>query len=159
MQLMETFHNDMAMMVQMFIAMHREFQGSVRAELDRVQQLTRELGRLNARLSRLEKPGDIGQAAAAARPEGKVRPVGEKARSESRHASPPQTAPRQKGATAHQHAAREASGRPEPPAGTGPGSPPRRESPDLYAELTRRITQLQRERRTYWQRILKTING
>jgi pSer/pThr/pTyr-binding forkhead associated (FHA) protein len=159
MQLMETFHNDMAMMVQMFIAMHREFQGSVRAELDRVQQLTRELGRLNARLSRLEKPGETGQTAAAVRPEGKVRPVSEKPRPESRLASPRQTAPRQKSTTARQDAAREATGRPEPPAGAVPGSRSRKESPELYADLTQRITELQQERRTYWQRILKTING
>ena len=29
----------------------------------------------------------------------------------------------------------------------------------MYADLTRRITELQKERRGYWQRILKTING
>src|SRR6185312_676716 len=75
MQLMETFHNDMAMMVQMFIAMHREFQGSVRAELERVQNLTRELGRLNARLGQLPEPSEAGPARGAVRPETKARPV------------------------------------------------------------------------------------
>ena len=43
MRLMESFHNDMIMMVQMFFAMHREHMASVREELDRVEQLTREL--------------------------------------------------------------------------------------------------------------------
>ena len=41
MQLMESFHNDMILMVQMFVAMHREHLASVRDELDMVQQLTR----------------------------------------------------------------------------------------------------------------------
>ncbi len=57
MQLMESFHNDMVTMVQMFIAMHREHQATVRDELGRVQQLTQELTRLNARLGQLPAPG------------------------------------------------------------------------------------------------------
>ena len=43
MQMMESFHNDMILMVQMFVAMHREHRVSVRDELDRVQKLTGEL--------------------------------------------------------------------------------------------------------------------
>src|SRR5262249_35065355 len=58
MQLMETFHNDMIMMVQMFIAMHREHLAAVRGELDHVQKLTRELTRLNARLGRLPESAE-----------------------------------------------------------------------------------------------------
>ena len=50
MRLMESFHNDMIMMVQMFFAMHREHLASAREELDRVEQLTRELSALQARL-------------------------------------------------------------------------------------------------------------
>ncbi len=82
MQLMETFHNDMAMMVQMFVAMHREFQSSVREELARVQQLTRELGRLNARLGQIPQREQAGTAAEAARAEPKARaaPPGPKPR-------------------------------------------------------------------------------
>ncbi len=158
MQLMETFHNDMAMMVQMFVAMHQEFQGSVQAELERVQQLTRELGRLNARLGRLEKTGG---PAASAPPERNARTPSKEARSESRVVPRPQPEARQQATTPRQHAAPGISGRPEPipEAPVGAGSPPRRESPELYADLTRRITELQRERRGYWQRILKTING
>ena len=45
-QVMESFHKDMILMVQMFVAMHREHVVSVRDELDRVQQLTRELSEL-----------------------------------------------------------------------------------------------------------------
>ena len=40
-----------------------------------------------------------------------------------------------------------------------PGPKLRTESTDMYADITRRITELQRERRGYWQRILKAING
>jgi hypothetical protein len=36
---------------------------------------------------------------------------------------------------------------------------PAASSPDLYVHLARRITEIQRERRGYWQRILKAING
>ena len=43
MQMMESFHNDMILMVQMFMAMHREHLSSVRDELDRVKKLTGEL--------------------------------------------------------------------------------------------------------------------
>jgi hypothetical protein len=32
-------------------------------------------------------------------------------------------------------------------------------SEELYADLTRRITEIQRERQGYWQKILKVING
>ena len=57
MQLMETFHNDMVTMVQMFAAMHSEHQATLRDELGRVQQLTNELTRLNAQLAQAPAPG------------------------------------------------------------------------------------------------------
>ena len=74
MQLMESFHNDMTMMVQMFIAMHREFQDSVRDELERVQKLTRELSRLNARLlqaSESRRPARLGRQSVRRRESGR----------------------------------------------------------------------------------------
>ena len=55
MQLMESFHNDMILMVQMFVAMHREHLASVRHELDMVQRLTRELSLLQGKAT--ESPG------------------------------------------------------------------------------------------------------
>ncbi len=57
-QMMQSFHNDMVMMFQMFVAMHREHLGSVRDELDRVQELTRELTRLNAKLGQLPESAE-----------------------------------------------------------------------------------------------------
>ena len=84
MQMMQAFHNDMVMMFQMFVAMHREHLGSVRDELDRVQQLTRELTRLNARLGQLPRsaetsmPSDVGgqRGKCEAVPDGLPRPEG-----------------------------------------------------------------------------------
>jgi hypothetical protein len=167
MQLMETFHNDMAMMVQMFIAMHREFRASVRAELERVQHLTRELSRLNARLGRLPQAAETGPAKPAAPQEGRARPIHREARSGPEAGPHPRSAHRAGAPTGREPEGRRPDPRPagrsapipEGPGQAGAGPTPRRESAELYADLTRRITELQRERRGYWQRILKTING
>ena len=164
MQLMESFHNDMTMMVQMFIAMHREFQSSVRDELARVQKLTKELSRLNARLLEVPESPGAGRALQAVRPAPKGGPA------------PPESQPA-RGANGHPGAGRRAD---EPKSGergrqprpsdrpssiptnrkvAGDVSPPRQDSIAMYADITRRITEIQRERRGYWQRILKAING
>jgi pSer/pThr/pTyr-binding forkhead associated (FHA) protein len=167
MQLMETFHHDMAVMVQMFIAMHRELQGSVRAELGRVQHLTRELDRLNTRLGHLPEPSGAGPARETMRPEKEARPVPEAVVSRPEAKPHPRKAERADSATGREAGSRDAvsvrAGRsapiPEDPGKTGSGPVPVREGAEMYADLTRRITELQRERRGYWQRILKTING
>ena len=93
MQMMQAFHNDMLMMFQMFVAMHREHLGSVRDELDRVQQLTQELTRLNARLGQLpgsaetSTPSDVGgqrgEAASGVPRRAQPRPEGNSAPSSS----------------------------------------------------------------------------
>ena len=67
MQMMESFHNDMIMMVQMFVAMHREHLASVRDELDRVEQLTRELSDLQAKLAEPTGSPETGPPAGDAR--------------------------------------------------------------------------------------------
>jgi pSer/pThr/pTyr-binding forkhead associated (FHA) protein len=176
MQLMETFHNDMAMMVQMFVAMHREFQSSVRDELDRVQQLTRELSRLNARLSQLPVQAEAGQAPNARLPERKARPVpGAKPPGSEAKPRPPGPEAKSRPRPARR-VGEPAEGQPEARAAdprlAGRSSkvakdegksrnapPPRMGTAEVYADLTRRITELQRERRGYWERILKAING
>ena len=43
MQMMEWFHRDMILMVQMFMAMHREHRVAIRDELERVEKLTKKL--------------------------------------------------------------------------------------------------------------------
>jgi hypothetical protein len=167
MQLMETFHHDMAVMVQLFIAMHRELQGSVRAELERVQRLTRELDRLNTRLGQLPEPSGAGPARETMRPEKEARPAPEAVVSGPEAKPHRRKAERADSATGREAGSRDAvsvrAGRsapiPEDPGKTGSGPVPVRESAEMYADLTRRITELQRERRGYWQRIRKTING
>ena len=54
MQMMESFHRDMILMVQMFVAMHREHRGAIRDELDRVEKLTRKLSVLQKQLAENE---------------------------------------------------------------------------------------------------------
>ena len=51
MQMMESFHQDMILMVQMFVALHREHRVTIRDELDRVQKLTKKLSVLQAKLT------------------------------------------------------------------------------------------------------------
>ena len=74
MRLMESFHNDMIMMVQMFFAMHREHMASAREELDRVEQLTRELSALQARLREPVDSPAAGPTAGTTRPAKSVPP-------------------------------------------------------------------------------------
>jgi hypothetical protein len=127
----------MTMMVQMFIATHREFQSSVCDELRRVQKLTQELSRLNAQLLQVpESPKAPPAAQAPPTPrEGRLaRPV----------SVSPAKGPSDEPAIADRPATR-------------PG--PRKDSAEVYADITRRITELQRQRRGCWQRILKAING
>ncbi len=167
MQLMETFHNDMAMMVQMFVAMHREFQGSVREELARVKEVTKELSRLNARLSQLPQAAGAGPEPKTTRADASARPVanevqpGPEARPRADTARPADAKagrPRKERKDEPARAGRSPSASAEP--GEAPAGPsPRIETSEMYAQLTRRITELQGERRGYWQRILKAING
>jgi hypothetical protein len=172
MQLMETFHNDMIMMVQMFIAMHREHLAAVRDELDHVQKVTRELTRLNARLGLLPESAEAtpaaGGGAGAGSPRRERRPAPQSgpsrppANPRPRAAEPP-TPKRPRGQPPDAAGQLKSTGRPAPQdqdtGGPGAGPPPVKGSEDLYADLTRRITELQRERQGYWQKILKAING
>lgn len=167
-QLMETFHNDMIMMVQMFIAMHREHLASVRDELDQVQKLTRKLTRLHARLGQLPESAKSSPPAAgghhrrrrgpartadATQPQAPPRPRPAQQQVMKRPEGPPSDAAGKPGSTQRPAAkAREAA---KPQA----GPPPVMASEELYADLTRRITEIQRERQGYWQKILKVING
>jgi hypothetical protein len=166
-QLMESFHNDMMMMVQMFIAMHREFQSSVRDELERVQKLTEELSRLNARLLPPSRPAVDGPKPNAVRPEGKARSVPRSEQPGPEATAPPRKAHRRDASTGSKNGAR---GDPAGAAARRPAIPgdredsvtapiPPTESADMYADITRRISELQGQRRGYWQRILKAING
>ena len=166
-QLMESFHNDMTMMVQMFIAMHREFQTSVRDELARVQKLTKELSRLNGRLLQIPESPGAGRAPEVVRPDANGAPAPPEGRPGRGAESTPGAVRRADEPTAAKSDKRRGQPRPsDRPAsiptnreGAGDVAAPRQDSVDIYAEITRRITELQRERRGYWQRILKAISG
>jgi pSer/pThr/pTyr-binding forkhead associated (FHA) protein len=167
MQLMESFHNDMMMMVQMFIAMHRELQASVRDELKRVQKLTQELGRLNARLLQIPEPAAAGPNPNAVRPQDETRPIPREGRPITEATSRPRTTRRADAPTGSKPEERDSESRrtdrrgsiPADQENAGKGPIPRMERAEMYADITRRITELQRQRRGYWRRILKAISG
>ncbi len=165
MQLMETFHRDMAMMVQMFVAMHREFQGSVRGELDRVKEA-------HQGAEPVERAAEPAPRAGGRRPGPGCGPLERRCGPAPRNDPPgPDAKPRTGAARPAAEPARTFAPRTKAmipasmatprrmPANRGHPQPaPKPASPEMYADLTRRITQLQRERRGYWERILKTIS-
>ena len=166
MQLMESFHNDMILMVQMFVAMHREHLASVRHELDMVQQLTGKLSKLQAKLG---KTGDASDASPpdsigrTARERGPVPALDHKKR-DKKHASrePNSAGNRDERASARPAATPDAPGpnvRPAkksvPRASKSAGEVDDRE---MHSLLTKRIAELQRERQGYWQRILSALH-
>ncbi len=169
MQLMESFHKDMVTMVQMFVAMHREHQATVRDELGRVQQLTQELTRLNARLGQLPAPGTTrpnpetnrnARKAEPAPPAGSSAKPESSPRAHSAQRSTEEPARKPRGPTQSPPKKRPAPApAPEESEEPSPAAIPTGTSAELYAHLTRRITELQQERQGYWQRILKVING
>jgi hypothetical protein len=166
MHLMESFHNDMIMMVQMFFAMHREHLASARGELDRVEQLTRELSTLQAKL--LEPPGspDAGFTDGVART-GREGPPPEPLNHKKRHkavasddrnpASRRQepNSPRPAGVP-RQARSQSVTANGAAPAGSDGASAV--DDVQIHALLTKRITELQRERQGYWQKIITKMN-
>jgi hypothetical protein len=167
MQLMEMFHNDMILMVQMFAAMHRQQLESVRHEMDMVQRLTGQLQDLQTKLAEPSNPADVGRVAGTVRatetraqvPAPKLKKVEKKSasrepddaanRPESGPARPtadprrerPKTRTAQESATPDPHGASDSDGS------------------QVLAHLTRRISELQRERQGYWQRILSALHN
>ena len=167
MQLMESFHNDMIMMVQMFVAMHREHLASVRHELDMVQQLTRELGALQAQTSQSPGSENAGRTAGADRPSRERGSV--QASERKKQDKKPRPDQPDRGDKRARTSSTEPGGRPRAAGSITPSAnrsaPPKSvgtragDDNQLHAELTQRIAQLQRERQGYWQRIISTING
>jgi len=166
MQLMESFHNDMILMVQMFVAMHKEHSASVRHELDMVQQLTRELSALQARTAQNPEAENAGLTSGVDRPSrerGRVQATDRQKQDKKRLSDQPgQGGNRTKPKSTEPAGRSRAAGSKIPSA---PGSvPPVSDGPrtegneQIHALLTQRIAQLQRERQGYWQRILSTIN-
>jgi pSer/pThr/pTyr-binding forkhead associated (FHA) protein len=166
MQLMETFHNDMIMMVQMFFTMHREHLASAREELARVDQLTRELRSLQATLATRPKSLDPGVRAAsdgttgdsrarehAQRPK-RVKEALADEGSRARRQHEPKSA---KPAGVYSEAAHSFVGHESATSRALEGTSGMDDA-QLHAHLTKRITELQRERQGYWEKIMSKMN-
>jgi pSer/pThr/pTyr-binding forkhead associated (FHA) protein len=167
MQLMESFHNDMLLMVQMFVAMHRDHLASVRHELDMVQRLTGELSDLQAKLAEGPSSPSVGLTAGRGRPsrgpdpaqsldhmKQNKRPVSRKPTIDSRPADP--TSPQ---SAAEPGPIRRKSNSTERSMPAGPAGISKGEDSQIHALLTTRIAELQRERQGYWQRILSALHN
>jgi pSer/pThr/pTyr-binding forkhead associated (FHA) protein len=161
MQLMETFHNDMIIMVQMFATMHRQQLDSVRHEMDMVQRLTGQLQDLQNKVVHPAGSADVGRPAekraSASPPDRKKRDGKPASQDPSDVAKPkaPSSPPPARGPTQQSPKARSAR-QPVPPA---PQSMGETDDPEVFAHLTRRISELQRERQGYWQRILSVLHN
>jgi hypothetical protein len=151
----------------MFVAMHREQVASVRDELDRVQELTRELSDLQDKLAQPSRSADVipahGADASSGTDESLFGPVGG-----------------ERGKESNSQDLENGSGHskwnpPKPEDGLAAGSPkPHRatksavsesdgtfpaEGAKIHVLLTKRIAELQRERQSYWQKILSTLHS
>ncbi len=170
MQMMESFHKEMVLMVQMFVAMHREHSASFRHELARVQQLTQELRDLQAKLAQPSRSADSGGLGRPDPSYEKLAPAPNGSRDKNRQKKP---APPQ---------SKKAAAKPEPrlvahsdtkehdlseiPSVEEMSMPGTRESgvpsaggdANMHVLLTKRIAELQRERQGYWRKILNALH-
>jgi hypothetical protein len=168
MKMMETFHDDMMLMIQMFMAMHREHLGAVKDELDKVRELSKELGLLQGKLA------EPTRASGEARLEqGAVHPAAEGLRKASRGNGQVQTEDAFDASSTRfvTNPLSESAGPtplsdPAAPVASGAAATKELsearsslgEQSQFHLDITRRITELQRERQGYWQRILSAIN-
>ena len=168
MKMMETFHDDMMLMVQMFMAMHREHLGAVKEELDKVRnsqanwaacgtswtnrrtlQEARSPNREEATPSTQQPGGDM--------PASRPRPFAVAADSSTaqfatdRFDQPGAPAPRPTSTVPAASGGPASKARPETYQSLG-------EQTKFHLDITRRITELQRQQ-GYWQRIMNSING
>lgn len=167
MQLMESFHNDMILMVQMFMAMHRKHLYSVRDELDRVQKLTGELAVLQEKLAETANQTEVDRSPGYGRPapSGGHATGSAGARLEPGSSVTEASGPRKQSRPIAPAAntSQEATGRIDPGVELLSKRPLQNRPvpaahPGFHSHLTQRITALQRERQGYWQKILSAIN-
>jgi pSer/pThr/pTyr-binding forkhead associated (FHA) protein len=167
MRMMELFHNDMMMMFQMLVAMRGEHLASVRHELGRVEQLSRELSELQHKLAQPSSSvnaGETGEAQASLPKRGSgASPTRKKGDGKPASRDPKHTGDRAARAS-HKSASDSLAGNNQARSASGP-SPvqPDRAGPaddgQIHELLTKRIAELQRERQGYWQRILSVLNN
>jgi pSer/pThr/pTyr-binding forkhead associated (FHA) protein len=166
-QMFDQFQQAMGMLVQMFGTMHREQMDVIRAELDRLHDLTEELQALRSELANTSRR----PASPSTGPTAAARPDRRAASIPTLAAMPPPGAARQ----------REPAKDPSPPpaaaaapVGPSPFSPaqarivaqaepapagPALGDGDAVMWIHQRIAALQQERETRWQKILKILPG
>jgi hypothetical protein len=174
MQIMESFHNDMVLMVQMFAAMHREHLVSVRDELDKVKQLTRELRILQKSLTQAQDstaapaaPGKLASGKPVSKSSEPAQQKQKRHQSKSNDQAHVMSRPNQPNhKKAHESpASTRQSDASHPPPTSAMDSKEGRDGRltavdpyELHSVLTKRITELQQDRRGYWQKILGVIS-
>jgi pSer/pThr/pTyr-binding forkhead associated (FHA) protein len=167
MQLMETFHNDMILMVQMFAAMHRQQLESVRHEMEMVKRLTGQLQDLQTELVGPARSAEAGRTAGRGQPsENHVRvPAPDHKKRDKKHASREVTDAANRPEPASPNRATSAGPRGPKPRPTQEAEPAasadtgKKDDSQVLAHLTHRISELQRERQGYWQRILSALHN
>ncbi|QEH37834.1 FHA domain protein [Aquisphaera giovannonii] len=156
MRMMESFHDDMMAFVNNFMLLHGDQSSRLRGELERVEELTRELNSLKEKLTPLPAPTDDRTAARAPASGARTaqepgvaadRPSRKQRLSEpTNDAGPPRPAPSDRAESPRtDHAAKPPAPSPSPVDGHG-----------LLAE---RIISLQRRRQGYWQKLISQIAG
>ena len=133
-QMFDQFHQTMMMMFEGFAALHREQAGSLREEFDQVRKLSEEIESLRQETARL--------ADEAAKPPPRPRPA------TNGHSSPtastgPAVAPL----------------RPQDPPFKRATPPPPDPGVDIHSQLLLRLSTIQNERQTRWQKILGMMSS
>jgi hypothetical protein len=153
-QMFEQFHQAMVMMTKTISTAHREQASTVRAELDEVRRLTRELQQLQEEQRRA---GSAAPSEVASGPvPGGVKGGGRKGR---QAAAPAQA----RAPVAPANRARNGEGtdqpRAAPPEGDKAAAAPAAADPSVHDWLSKQIAALQEERYGRWQKLLKFLSG
>ncbi len=143
-QMFDQFQQAMTSMFNMFTSMHREQTDLIHQELDRLHKVTQELHTLQAELAKhppRPAPAAAAPQAASTSPRPAPRPP-----YKPPHAAPPRpTTPAEGNGPAV----------PAPPAGATTDE----EGAEIHAWLTQRLSTLQRERQSSWQRLMNFMMG
>lgn len=132
-QMFDQFHQTMMMMFEGFATLHRETSTSIREEFEEVRKLSQEIESLRAETARLAEVTTISlQQSAFEKVEFHQGPT------KNGHSKPPEPPPR-----------------PQAPPKVAPPLPD--SGVDFHAQLCQRLTQIESERQTRWQKILNMM--